>query len=174
MKTPFSFVAKQHKTLHGCLLVSNIEKGERGGYLSPEEKGEFTPKKKVGNFSCVSTAFLHDCRMITNTSIVLMYNQLQTSFECTKTGTGLIDNGCTHKLSSHFVMIKHSKMKWIYYFPLLWNRSTIMIINTFYNNSHVPCLKASSSYSLLLLRKRRTELGNLMCEELQEVNFKKL
>ena len=50
MKTPFSFVAKQRKTLHGCLLVSNIEKGERGGYLSPEEKGEFTPKKKFGNF----------------------------------------------------------------------------------------------------------------------------
>ena len=119
MKTPFSFVAKQRKTLHGCLLVSNTEKRERGGYLSPEEKGEFTPKKKVGNFSCVSTAFLHDCRMITNTCIVLMYNQLQTSFECTKTGTGLIDNECTHKLSSHFVMIKHSKMKWIYYFPLL-------------------------------------------------------
>ena len=47
-----------------------------------------------------------------------------------------------------------------------------MIINTFYNNSHVPCLKASSSYSLLLLRKRITELGNLMCEGLQEVNEK--
>ena len=29
-----------------CLLVSNVERGGRGGYLSPGERGEFTPKEK--------------------------------------------------------------------------------------------------------------------------------
>ena len=38
------------KTLHGCLSVSSIEKGERGSYPSQRERAEFTPRKTVGNF----------------------------------------------------------------------------------------------------------------------------
>ena len=45
------------KMLRGCLFVSNIEKGGRGGYLSRGEGGEFIPRKKVGNFH-VSQHFL--------------------------------------------------------------------------------------------------------------------
>jgi len=36
--------------LHGCLVVSSIEKGGRGGYLSQGERAEFTPRRKGGNF----------------------------------------------------------------------------------------------------------------------------
>ena len=51
MKTLFSSVVippapKQCcKRLRGCLFVSNIEKGGRGGYLE-EGRGEFTPRVK--------------------------------------------------------------------------------------------------------------------------------
>ena len=38
------------KALLGCLVVSNIEKGESGGFLSRRKRAEFTPRKKVGNF----------------------------------------------------------------------------------------------------------------------------
>ena len=34
----------------GCFVVSNIEKGESGGFLSRGERAEFTPRKEVGNF----------------------------------------------------------------------------------------------------------------------------
>ena len=47
------------KTLRGCVF-SNIEEGGRRGYLSREEREEFTPRKKVGNFH-VSATFVHDC-----------------------------------------------------------------------------------------------------------------
>jgi len=56
MKTYFSSVGTPSspkqccKTLSGCLFVSNIEYGERGGYLSKREGAELTPRKKVGNF----------------------------------------------------------------------------------------------------------------------------
>ena len=55
MKTSFSSVVTPSpkqccKTLRGCLVVSNIEEGERRGYLSRGERAEFTPKKKVGYF----------------------------------------------------------------------------------------------------------------------------
>ena len=52
MKTPFSsvllppFPQPMLQTPHGCLFVSNIEKGGRGGYLSWWERGEFTPREK--------------------------------------------------------------------------------------------------------------------------------
>ena len=40
--------------LHRCLFVSEIEIERGGGYLSPgereRERGEFTPREKVGNF----------------------------------------------------------------------------------------------------------------------------
>jgi len=36
--------------LRGCFVGSNIEKGGRGGYHSRGGRGEFTPRKKVGNF----------------------------------------------------------------------------------------------------------------------------
>ena len=52
MKTSFSsvllppFPQPMLQTPHGCLFVSNIEKGGRGGYLSWWERGEFTPREK--------------------------------------------------------------------------------------------------------------------------------
>lgn len=36
--------------LRGCFVVSNIEKGGRGGYHSRGGREEFTPRKKVDNF----------------------------------------------------------------------------------------------------------------------------
>ena len=56
MKTSFSSVVTPSppnnvaKGFVDVLVVSNIEKGERRGYLSQGERAEFTPKKKVGNF----------------------------------------------------------------------------------------------------------------------------
>ena len=55
MKTSFSVITPSSskqccKTLRGCSFVSNIENGERGGYLSQREGAEVTPRKKVGNF----------------------------------------------------------------------------------------------------------------------------
>ena len=52
MKIPFSsvilppFPQPVLQTPRGCLFVSNIEKGGRGGYLSWGERGEFTPREK--------------------------------------------------------------------------------------------------------------------------------
>ena len=53
MKTPFSSVVTSSplkqccKTLRGCLFVSNIEKGGRGGNLERGKRGEFTPRVKT-------------------------------------------------------------------------------------------------------------------------------
>ena len=57
MKTSFSSVItppapKQCcKMLRRCLFVSNIEKGERGGYFSRSDRAEFALSKKGGNFN---------------------------------------------------------------------------------------------------------------------------
>lgn len=37
--------------LRRCLFVSNIEKGERGGYFSRSDRAEFALSKKGGNFN---------------------------------------------------------------------------------------------------------------------------
>ena len=39
------------KTLRRCLFVSNIEKGERGGYFLRRDRAEFALRKKGGNFN---------------------------------------------------------------------------------------------------------------------------
>ena len=36
---------------HRCLFVSNIEKGERGGYFSRGDRAEFALRKKGGYFN---------------------------------------------------------------------------------------------------------------------------
>ena len=47
------------KTLRACLFASNIDKAGRGVYLSRQERGEFTLRKKAGNIH-VSKLFVHD------------------------------------------------------------------------------------------------------------------
>ena len=66
MKTSFSSAVTPSplkqccKTLYGCLFVSNIEKGEGGGFLSRRQRAEFTLRKNFGNFH-VSTSFVNHC-----------------------------------------------------------------------------------------------------------------
>ena len=69
MKTPFSsvllppFPQPMLQTPHGCLFVSNIEKGGRGGLpFMMGERRIHTKGKKGWSLSCVSTTSVHDCR----------------------------------------------------------------------------------------------------------------
>ena len=68
MKTPFSsvllspFPQPMLQTPHGCLFVSNIEKGEGGGATFHDGRGENSHQgKKSWSLSCVSTTSVHDC-----------------------------------------------------------------------------------------------------------------
>ena len=60
MKTSFSVVTPSSpkqccKTLRGCSFVSNIENGERGGYLSQREGAELTNQgKRLVIFMCLN------------------------------------------------------------------------------------------------------------------------
>ena len=67
MKTPFSsvllppFPQPMLQTPHGCLFVSNIEKGGRGATFH-DGRGENSHQgKKSWSLSCVSTTSVHDC-----------------------------------------------------------------------------------------------------------------